>query len=95
MDPTTIKMGFVYRSGQIVGVEQFCTYFTYVAVYVVYVGIMFLLASEGISATWKCAFLNPCICSANLVMSSFTLFIGPLISFVPRWRTTDIRTQLF
>ena len=26
--------------------------------------------------------------SANLLMSSFTLFIGPLISFVPRWRTT-------
>ena len=44
---TAIKMGFVYRSGQIVGVEQFCTYFTCVAVYVVYVGIMFLLASGG------------------------------------------------
>ena len=45
-------MGFVYGSGQIVGVEQFYTYFTYVAIYVVNVGIIFLLApSGGISAT--------------------------------------------
>ena len=47
MDPTTIKMDFVYGSGQIVGVEQFYTYFTYVAIYVVNVGIIFLLAPMG------------------------------------------------
>ena len=47
VDPTTIKMGFVYGSGQIVGVEQFCTYVTYVAIYVVNVGIIFLLAPRG------------------------------------------------
>ena len=37
-------MDFVYGSGQIVGVEQFYTYFTYVTIYVVNVGIIFLLA---------------------------------------------------
>ena len=47
MDPTTIKMGFVHVSGQIVGVEQFCSYFTYVAIHVVNVGIVFLLAPRG------------------------------------------------
>ena len=47
MDPITIKMGFVYGSWQIVGVEQFCTYFTYVAIDVVNMGIIFFLASRG------------------------------------------------
>ena len=40
-------MDFVYGSGQIVGVEQFYTYFTYVAIYVVNVGIIFVLAPRG------------------------------------------------
>ena len=40
-------MDFVYGSGQIVGVEQFYTYFTYVAIYAVNVGIIFLLAPRG------------------------------------------------
>ena len=40
-------MDIVYGSGQIVGVEQFYTYFTYVAIYVVNVGIIFLLAPRG------------------------------------------------
>ena len=84
MDPTSIKMGFVYGNGQIVGVEKFCTYFTYVAIYVVNVGIVFLLAPRGdFSHVEMCIFE-----SLNLLMSSFTLFIGPLISFVPRWKTT-------
>ena len=33
-------------------------------------------------------FWNPFILSASLLISSFTLFNDPLISFVPRWRTT-------
>ena len=40
-------MGFVFESGRIVGVEKFGTYFTYVTIYVVNVGIIFLLAPRG------------------------------------------------
>ena len=62
-------MGFVYGSGQIVGVEQFYTYFTYVAIYVVNVGIIFLLAPRGdFSHVEMCIFESLYFFAANLLL---------------------------
>ena len=47
MDSTTIKVLFFHGSGQIVSVGQFCTYFTYVTIYVVNAGIIIVLFSRG------------------------------------------------